>query len=207
MSEVTARMKVLVAGALPAILLLLAACGSAANEAPQSADIDADGIPIARVAARYTTALAADLDTLVASTDTAFVGEVVGTNGQRHLTFADTNRGIPITTYLVRVDESNGDPAAGSTVEVEQFGGVIQTSDGNDVRVVLDLDSPMYAGDTYLFIANEDGGTFTASAFARFPIQNGRVAAPAAWEQSGASVALAGATVDEAMEKVAASDR
>lgn len=213
MNEITARMMTvpsatanaaLRAGfvALLLSLLILTACASSGDEAPQT-ETDADGLPVAYVAARYATGYAADLATLVTSTDASFVGEVVGTSGQRELEFQDTGHSVPITTYVVRVEESDGDPAVGSTVEVEQMGGVVPGHDGN-VRVVLDLDSPMYVGDRYLFIANENGGTYTASAFARFPIEDGHVAAPAAWEETGASQELAGATVDQAMGKVAA---
>ncbi|MCH7809960.1 MAG: hypothetical protein IH863_05200 [Chloroflexi bacterium] len=56
-----ARFAALTVLALAAVLL--AGCGSSGNTA--TVERDADGLPVARVAARYATALANDLDTLV----------------------------------------------------------------------------------------------------------------------------------------------
>jgi hypothetical protein len=202
--RIKARLRKTLAIAPVALLVALAACGSGSSsgETTRHTETDPDGLPVAHVAARYATALAADLDTLVASTDTSFVGEVVGTASQRELTFGDTERSVPVTTYLVRVDESNGEPAVGAIVETEQMGGVVKDSQGNDVRVALEFDAPMYTGDRFLFVATDHGDYFTASAFARFPVRNGRIAAPEAWQDLGASRELAGATVAEALELV-----
>ncbi len=62
--------------------MLLAGCGSSADTA--TVERDADGLPVARVSARYATALANDVDTLVASMDAAFAGEVIGTGEGRY---------------------------------------------------------------------------------------------------------------------------
>ena len=190
-----------IAGAAALAVLLLAGCASSSDDA--SIERDADGLPVARVAARYATALADDLDTLVASMDTAFAGEAIGTAESRTVQIGrGQEQPLPISVFLVRVDASTGDPAVGSVVKVEQFGGVI---DDADVRVLLAGDTAMSVGSHYIFVARQDGpDTYSASSFARFPIENGLVTAPAGWEATGASLALASRTPAEAIEMLAA---
>jgi len=194
-----ARFGALIAAALA--IALLAGCVSSEDTA--TVERDADGLPVARVSARYATALANDLGTLVASMDAAFAGEVIGTGEVRYVQLGDgQEQPLPISVFLVRVEASTGEPAVGSVVKVEQFGGV---TSGGEVRVLLARDTAMSVGASYLFVARQDGPeTFTASAFARFPIENGRVTAPAGWETTGASRALAGETPAEAIERLAA---
>jgi len=194
-----ARFGALVGVALAVVLLT--GCGSSGNTA--TVERDADGLPVARVAARYATALADDLETLVASMDVAFAGEVIGTGEDRYLQIAARpEQPLPVSVFLVRVEASTGQPAVGSLVKIEQFGGV--TSDG-EVRVLLAADTAMSVGARYVFVARRDGPeTFSAAAFARFPIQDGRVTAPPGWEATGASRALAGDTPAEAIERLAA---
>lgn len=191
-------------GALIAVALavaLLTGCGSSGDTA--TIERDADGLPVARVAARYATALANDLGTLVASMDVAFAGEVIGTGQGRNVQIGNgREQPLPISVFLVRVEASTGQPAVGSVVRVEQFGGV---TSGGEVRVLLAGDTAMSVGARYVFVARQDGPeTFSASAFARFPIEDGRVTAPAGWEATGASRALAGSTPAEAIERLAA---
>ncbi|MCH8051715.1 MAG: hypothetical protein IIC86_06835 [Chloroflexi bacterium] len=189
------------AGAAALAVLLLAGCGSSSDTAP--VERDADGLPVARISARYATALANDLDTLVASMDVAFAGEVIGTGKGRNVQIGrGREQPLPISVFLVRVEVSTGEPAIGSVVKVEQFGGV---TSGGEVRVLLVGDTAMSVGASYVFIARQDGpDTYSASAFARFPIEDGRVTAPAGWETTGASRALAGRTPAEAIERLAA---
>ena len=194
-----ARFAALTVLALAAVLL--AGCGSSGNTA--TVERDADGLPVARVAARYATALANDLDTLVASTDATFAGEVIGTGQKRYLQIGQgPEQPLPISVFVVRVEASTGQPAVGSVVKVEQLGGV---TIGGEVRVLLIGDTAMSVGSRYLFFARQDGPkTFSASAFARFPIEDGRVTAPTGWEATGASQALAGVTTAEAIARLAA---
>ena len=182
-------------------IVLLAGCGSSGNTA--TVERDADGLPVARISARYATALANDLGTLVASMDAAFAGKVIGTGEGRYIQIGNgREQPLPISVFLVRVEASTGEPAVGSVVKVEQFGGV---TSGGEVRVLLAGDTAMSVGARYVFVARQDGPeTFTASAFARFPIEDGRVTAPAGWETTGASQALAGITPAEAMNRLAA---
>lgn len=182
-------------------VVLLSGCGSPANTA--TVERDADGLPVARVAARYATALANDLGTLVASMDATFAGEVIGTGEGRYVQIGHgREQPLPISVFLVRVEVSAGGPAVGSVVKVEQFGGV---TSGGELRVLLAGDTAMSVGARYVFVARQDGPeTFSASAFARFPIEDGRVTAPAGWEATGASRALAGDTPAEAIERLAA---
>ncbi|MCH7484404.1 MAG: hypothetical protein IIA90_04565 [Chloroflexi bacterium] len=133
----------------------------------------------------------------------AFAGEVIGTGKGRDVQIGrGREQPLPISVFLVRVEASTGDPAVGTVVKVEQFGGVMT---GGDVRVLLAGDTAMSVGARYIFVARQDGpDTYSASAFARFPIEDGRVTAPAGWETTGASRALAGRTPAEAIEMLAA---
>ena len=190
-----------IAGAAALAVLLLAGCASSADD--PSIERDADGLPVARVAARYATALADDVETLAASMDAAFAGEVIGTAESRNVQIGrGREQPLPISVFLVRVDVSTGDPAVGSVVRVEQFGGVMT---GGDLRVLLAGDTAMSVGSHYVFVARQDGpDTYSASSFARFPIEDGLVTAPAGWEATGASLALTGRTPAEAIELLAA---
>ncbi|MCH7483630.1 MAG: hypothetical protein IIA90_00600 [Chloroflexi bacterium] len=189
------------AGAAALAVLLLAGCGSSGNT--PTVERDADGLPVARISARYATALADDLDTLVASTDATFVGEGIGTGQSRYVQLGNSRElPLPVSVFLVRIEASTGQPAVGSVVKVEQLGGV---TSGGEVRVLLIGDTAISVGSRYLFFARQDGpNTFSASAFARFPIEDGRVTAPVGWETTGASQALAGDTPAEAIERLAA---
>jgi hypothetical protein len=194
-----ARFGALILVALAAVLL--AGCGSS-QDAP-AVERDTDGLPVARVSARYASALADDVDTLVGAMDATFTGEVIGTGQSRYVPLgSDREQPLPVSVFFVRVEASTGEPAVGSVVTVEQIGGV---SSGGEVRVLLVGDTPMSVGARYLFVARQDGPeTYSAAAFARFPIEDGRVTAPAGWETTGASQTLAGSTPAEAIEMLAA---
>ncbi len=196
--HVRAPFALLIAVALAA--LLLAGCSSAGGA--DGTERDADGLPLARIAARYATAMANDAETLGASMDATFAGEVIGTGEDREVLMGSGREApLPISVFLVRVEASAGEPAVGSVIKVEQFGGL--TSDGR-MRVLLARDTAMSVGDRYVFVARQDGPeTYSASAFSRFPIEDGVVRAPAGWEATGASRALAGTTPAVAIEKLA----
>ncbi len=189
------------AGAAALAVLLLAGCASSSDDA--SIERDADGLPVARVAARYATALADNVATLAASMDTAFAGEVIGTSAGRSVQIGrGREQPLPISVFLVRVEASTGEPAVGSVVKIEQFGGVMT---GGDVRVLLAGDTAISVGARYIFVARQDGpDTYSASSFARFPIEDGLVTAPTGWEATGASLALTGRTPAEAIAMLAA---
>lgn len=183
--------------------LALAGCTSASDDTPPaSQEVDADGVPINRIQARYATALTRDLESLLASADAYFVGEVIGEGGQRSVSLGGGERSVPVSEFLVRVDRSGGTPAEGSIITLEQIGGLAET-DGGFQRLLLKRDTPLAVGEAYLFIATGKAGeNYSASAFARFPVESGRLAAPAHWTNVGTSVELAGLTVDEAMERL-----
>ena len=192
------RFGALIIVALAAVIV--AGCGSS-EDAP-TVERDADGLPVARVAARYATALADDPDTLANAMDTAFSGEVIAEGQDRYARIGNgREQSLPVSVFLVRVEDSTGQPAVGSLIKVEQLGGV---SSGGEVRVLLDGDAAMAVGARYLFVARQDGpDTFSAPAFARFPIEDDRLTAPPGWEETGASQALTGITPTEAIERLA----
>jgi hypothetical protein len=182
-------------------LLALAACGSSEADSPPS-EKDTAGIPIVRIDARYATAFAADLGTLISAMDVAFVGEVVAARPQREQAIGARGGTVPISVFEVHVERSAGGPTSGSIVTVEQVGG-LTTVGGETVRVLLERDTPVEPGARYLFIAEEiTSGAYVATSFARFPIEDGVVRAPAGWEGLGASAQLAGASEGQAMERV-----
>jgi hypothetical protein len=197
------RVKVLGAALGALVLLALAGCGSSGGGG-DGVERDADGLPVARVSARYATALAAGADTLAAAMDVTFAGEVIGTAEQREVALGQGSEApLPVSVFLVRVDASSGAPAVGSTVRLEQLGGVTESaaSDAGKVRVILDRDTPIAVGQSYVFVARQDGPeTYSAAPFARFPVEDGLIVAPEGWAETGASRELSGATVAEAME-------
>jgi hypothetical protein len=181
--------------------LVLAGCATSADE--QAHERDADGLPIEHIPVRYATALADDPETLADSMDAVFAGEVIGVLEQRSVSAGEGDeRPLPLSVFVIRVDASAGEPAVGSVVEFEQLGGVADTANG-PVHVVLEGDELLAVGQSYVFVARQDGpATFSASAFARFPVEEGRLAAPKGWEETGAAQALAGLTVDEAIARL-----
>jgi hypothetical protein len=184
----------------PAVL----ACGDSAE--PERAASETDGpVPIVRVEGRYATSLARDAETLLSAMGSYFVGQVVEEGFQRQQTAdAGSGRAVPITVFKVQVERSPGSPVQGSLIDVEQFGG-LTTGAAGAVRILLENDTPMAAGARYLFFAKEvRPGVYSASAFARFPLDGERISAPPGWEATGASTELAGLTLDEAFDRLGA---
>jgi hypothetical protein len=132
-----------------------------------------------------------------------FAGEVIGVLEQRSVSAGEGDDGaLPLSVFVIRVDASAGEPAVGSVIQFEQLGGVADAANG-PVHVVLEGDEPLTVGQGYVFVARRDGpGTFSAPAFARYPVEDGRLAAPEGWDETGAAQALAGLTVDEAIARL-----
>jgi hypothetical protein len=185
------------------LALLLAGCGGSREEAPGPVGEDADSVPVVHIPARYATGLAQDVETLAGLFETAFVGEVTGEGAQREERAPGSRNRLPVSVYTVRVISSASDVPAGTIVEVEQLGGLIE-SDTGVVRVLSEGDSPIESGARYLFIVSKyDSGAYRGSPLSRFPVTDGLVAAPQGWEELGASQELAGLTPEAALERAA----
>jgi hypothetical protein len=195
---------------LPAILavaglaVLLAGCGASPEKPQESRETDANGVPVVHIPARYATGLAQDVETLAGLFETAFVGEVTGEGAQREERAPGSRNRLPVSVYTVRVISSASDVPAGTIVEVEQLGGLIE-SDTGAVRVLSEGDSPIESGARYLFIVSKyDSGAYRGSPLSRFPVLDGRIVAPQGWEELGASQELAGLSPQAALERAAA---
>jgi hypothetical protein len=162
---------------------VLAACGSV----PDAERSPAGDVPVIRMPARWASANARDVQTLVSSTDAVFVGQVTALSGQRDEHIRPTQdagegdpdkpatgrpAGFPISIYDVLVQNSiHGSLAEGSVVVLEQPGGLSTGSDGSRAIVVLEEDELLEVGGTYLFFANVDAdGVVTTAPFARFVV-------------------------------------
>ncbi|MEX0684332.1 MAG: hypothetical protein WD904_12575 [Dehalococcoidia bacterium] len=191
--------------------LAFAACGSSLDDKPLE-ETGQDGVPVVHIPARYAKTLGADLDTLVSTFDVAFVGVVTGEAEQRSELMAGGRGELPVSVFTVLVEASADAAVVGSTVEVEQLGGITtgggtRTTQGQGpVRLLMEGDSPIEVGERYLFIVKEKApGIYRASPMARFPIESGRLQPAAGWEDLGAAQEIAGLTVAQAMERVSRS--
>jgi hypothetical protein len=169
-------------------------------------------IPVVHVPARWATGNASDLRSLVASSGTVFVGRIAalketrvedpfggaGPSGDRP--------GIPVSVFEVRVETSlAGEAAAGSTVVVEQVGGVLANPDGSRTRFVLGGDQPLAVGERHLFFAaRKSNGSLAAAPFERFEVsEDGTLASATQWAELGAVHELSGRRVEEARREIA----
>lgn len=168
----------------------LAACGSGGDEAaPQVVEVEA----------RWATAIAGDVPSLVAASDVVFVGTVEERTGQRDEPLSENGRTIPVTSFSVRVEDVlAGSTVAGGLVTVDQAGGT-----AGEVTIVLEGDTPLETGGRYLFFATPgDNGALRAPPFGRMQVVDGRVRGPAGWETLGAVAQLAGLSVPQAVSEV-----
>ena len=156
---------------LGAAALLVAACsgqGVEQSSPPQSE------LSVVYVPARWASAQADSFESLVAATGTVFVGEVTRPLGDRGAPSSLPRPGgpkvsIPVTSFEVRVTTGIiGGKLAGETVIFDQPYGVVDRPAG-PVMVLLEGDSPLEVGTSYLFFASaRDDGTLTAAPYARF---------------------------------------
>jgi hypothetical protein len=209
----------------------LAGCGSGAGSVRNSESgrdkLVSDHAPIVEVAARWATANARDIQTLVSTTDAVFVGEVTALSGQREERLgragndgAGSNTAekpatrrsadFPISIYAVLVQRSLGGALVeGSTVVLEQPGGLTTRADGSQASIILEGDQMLEAGSTYLFFASvQPYGVVTSAPFARFVVSNdGSLAPLKTWAHLPAAQRLASLSVEEAAVEVHAAGR
>ena len=151
-------------------------------------------IPVVHVPTRWATGNASDLRSLVASSGTVFVGRVAGLKETRvedpfgGAGSSGDRPSLPVSVFEVQVETSlAGEAAAGSTVIVEQVGGVLANPDGSRTRFVLGGDEPLAVGERLLFFAaRKSNGSLTAAPFGRFEVSgDGTLAAAPQWARPG----------------------
>ncbi len=170
-------------------------------------------ITTVRVPARWASANAADLRTLVHSTDAVFAGRVARLAGQRDepllpsASAAAGGRSFPVSVFDVTVTRPiQGDVAGGMTVNIEQAGGISQRPDGSSVRFVLESDELLEPGLEYVFFANRrPDGSLTVAPFARLQVTPDGLLAPLpAWSSLGALQQLTNNGLEQAVQEVEA---
>jgi hypothetical protein len=171
-----------------------------------------DHIATAHIPTRWATGNAKDLRTLVATSGTVFVGRVTelketrledpfggaGPSGNRP--------SVPVSLFAVAVESAvAGGAATGSTVIVEQVGGVSAGQNGIPTQFVLGGDEPLAVGARYLFFATTgSSGNLTTAPFGRFEVSgDGTLAGAQQWADLGAISQLDGLRVDEARRQIA----
>jgi hypothetical protein len=197
------------------------ACGGGADDpeggAPGGDTTLAQGeeLPTIAMPARWATGDADRLDSLIASADAVFRGKVVALKGQRTTLsqpgggepgapaprFADT----PVSQFEVSVESVlSGNLTPGTAVILEQLGGVEIRQDGTQVRIMLEGDEPIEAGQTYLFFGTfQEDGTIVAAPFGRMKVQpDGSLVAEAGWGHLGALAELSRRNLGDAERQI-----
>ena len=211
------------------VVAMVAGCGasgdSARNAEGGSNPEVAEELPVVEIPARWASANAQDMKTLITSSGTVFVGEVTGLSEQRTVELGGPagdggpstasnsvksaavrrQASIPISVFQVTVVRSlAGGLAAGETAALEQPGGVITRSDGSRARVAFEGDEPLTIGTRYLIFASVRGdGVLTSAPFGRFTVRDGGSIAPLeGWSGLPVARQLTGVNVDEAAGEV-----
>lgn len=168
------------------------------------------------IPARWASAQAHDLPTLIDATGTVFVGTVLRVEDQRvedllppaaRAQDGSTGRGtVPVTVFRVSVKQVITGSAADEEL-VEQIAGTITGPDGSVTNVISDGDERLETGETYLFFSfRKQNGALTSPPFARFSIDEaGRLSIPGLWSDLGATRALINESVQSAASAVRAS--
>jgi hypothetical protein len=155
---------------------------------------------------RWATAHASSVESLTEFSDAVFAGRVTRLAGQREEPPPPGARGsFPISRYDVTVQAAVlGTVEPGSTVVMEQFGGIVGDEESGLRLVILEGDTPLQPGRTYLFFATrKDDGAYVSAPFTRLALGPGqRLAALEPWGDIPAMQALDGRTVPEALAEV-----
>jgi hypothetical protein len=196
------------------VLAVVFGCGSG-DDSAQNADPGnnsvASDLPVNEVPTRWASGNARDLPTLIASTGTVFVGEVVALNGQRTqpvgrgaVTGEGPRANFPISEYQVVVRRTLvGGLQEGDSVRLEQPGGVTSGADGSRARIMLEGDEPFEVGVTYLIFGSlREDGVLTSSPFGRFVVDNGSLKALEHWTDLPVARQLAGDSVEAAGREI-----
>ncbi|MEX2392242.1 MAG: hypothetical protein WD904_11690 [Dehalococcoidia bacterium] len=203
------------------LLLLLAACG---DDGDDPSDATAE-LPVAHIEARWATAEASDVTTLMSTHGWAFVGEVTGLEETLELDLVPGDDGpqatvpgkplpaqsgpptMPVSLFNVRVESViAGDLEPGEMVIIRQTGGVHTQSTGELILVELEGDTLLEPGASYLFfVSPNDSGQFRTSPIARMEVAgDGSFRAVAGFAGLGAMLDIASRTRPQAEQLIAA---
>ncbi len=205
------------------LLILLAACGGGSDGPEDGARADGttaapgEELPTVAMPARWASADAERLDTLIGSSDVVFSGTVVALKGQRPVgasqpggeepgaasapRFAD----LPVSQFEVRVESLiSGELTPGAAVTLEQLGGVEIGPDGTQVRIQLEGDALLQVGQKYLFFGSfQENGSIVVAPFGRMKVQpNGSLVAEPGWGHLGALAELSRGNLGDAERQI-----
>jgi hypothetical protein len=190
--------------AVAGLSLFVFACGGGASEAPEAAEpaghhspVQGEDLPTVVLPARWAWGDAEQLGTLTNSADVVFRGTVVALRAQTPVLQQGSGAAeggprwadFPVSRFEVAVESSvSGGLASGSSVILQQLGGVETRPDGTQVRLMLKGDQPIQVGQKYLFFGSYQGDeTIEAPPFGRMRVEaDGSLAAEAGWEHMGA---------------------
>lgn len=201
-----------------AALLSILACGDdgggsaqptvteTGTETPSATAAPSPDIPVRTLTADWASDNARDLPTLIASSTHVFTGEVVELRDQR-MEEVSPGRGqpieVPVSTFAANVDTAYKGDFPEAPVLIEQIGGVIE-EDGDPTLVLLEGDSPLEIGQTYLFFSIEKAnGTLNTPPFGRFIVSGGAgLAALPDWTTSPVAQTLTTLTLPQAADAI-----
>ena len=137
-----------------------------------------------------------------------FFGRVTAVIGQVETKVGPGGRGtLPLTSFEVNVTQAlGGTLAQGSTVIIEQVGGITEVSGGAQTSIILEGDKRLEAGAEYLFFADrKPNGNLTAPPFGRLQVgTDGALIVIPRWSDLGALQQLAGLQASAAASRVGA---
>jgi hypothetical protein len=155
------------------------------------------------------------LGTLIGSADVVFRGNIVTLKGQR--TALSQPGGaesgaprprwgdMPVSQFEVLVESVvSGSITPGTSVTLEQLGGVQTGPDGTRVRLMLEGDEPIEVGQTYLLFGSfQDDGSLVVAPFGRMKVgPHGSLAAEPGWEHLGALADLSRRNLGDAERQI-----
>ncbi|MEX0684253.1 MAG: hypothetical protein WD472_12460 [Dehalococcoidia bacterium] len=198
--------------------LLLIAGVACSGSSDQTSD-DPTDYEVREVPARWSTAQASDLRTLVSSSDVVFVGTVVTRAGQADAPLGPTSSGeaaqfaqqpvtrqagFPVSKFDVEVTKAIvGALTEGDALVIEQPGGFVSGADGVRSLLVLEGDQPLEPGVSYLIFATlKPNGAYASAPYARMRIAHNDVSAGETWRHLPAVAQLEGQRLDQAIAEI-----
>ena len=172
-------------------------------------DGDVEALSTITVPARWASANANDLRSLIRSSDEVFFGRVTRVLGQRQANQprgANSDRqGLPLTSFEITVASAvAGTVSPGAAVVIDQVGGTVVAPGGTRRYVVLEADQLLEGGAEYLFFADRmPDGNLTVPPFGRLEVGTDGLLEPLlVWSRLGALQELAGLSSSAAAARV-----